>query len=121
MGRQVRRVPADWQHPKDGRRYIPMRKADDALARTTDQRMPAWPGAACTHWQLYEISSAGTPLSPPCASAPELAEWLASHDIEAAPGFTGTAEQWLRMIESGRDTSTVAMKGKSFVSPLDPP
>ncbi|MCK1577827.1 hypothetical protein [Bradyrhizobium sp. 174] len=121
MGRQVRRVPAGWEHPKRAGRYIPMRTAGDKLARATEERMPAWPAEACTHWQLYEITTAGTPLSPPFASAKELAEWLASHRVEAAPGFTGTAEQWLRMIESGRDTSTVAMKGKSFVSPLDPP
>lgn len=24
MGREVRRVPETWQHPKDGRRYIPL-------------------------------------------------------------------------------------------------
>ncbi|MEY9237731.1 hypothetical protein ABIF65_003730 [Bradyrhizobium japonicum] len=118
MGRQVRRVPADWQHPKNGRRYIPLRKADDALARATDQRMPAWPAEACTHWQLYETTTAGTPLSPPCASARDLAKWLAAHHVEAGPGFTGSEGEWLRMIEGPGEISTIAMDGKSFVSPL---
>jgi hypothetical protein len=111
-------VPAGWQHPKDGRRYIPLRKSDDALARATDQRMPTWSAEVCTHWQLYETTTAGTPLSPPCASARELAKWLADHGVEAAPGFTGSEQEWLRMIEGPGEISTIAMDGRFFVSPL---
>lgn len=102
MGRQVRRVLADWQHPRNAAgRYIPMREAGDVLARATDERMPAWPDAERTYWQMYETTTAGTPLSPPCASAETLAAWLADHHASAGPGFTGTAAQWLAMIEGG--------------------
>jgi hypothetical protein len=73
MGRQVRRVPADWQHPRNpAGRLIPMRQARDSRARASDAFMPDWPPELRTHWQLYEVTTAGTPLSPPCASA---ADW----------------------------------------------
>lgn len=99
MGREVRRVPATWQHPKDGRRYTPLAK--DA--------MPAWPEAERTHLQMYETTTAGTPLSPPSASARDLAEWLADHHADAGAGMTATEAEWLAMIEAGTPVAPFVM------------
>lgn len=50
MGREVRRVPADWQHPTDGRykngaiRYVPMfdKSHAEALRLYIEEDLPAW-------------------------------------------------------------------------------
>jgi hypothetical protein len=112
MGREVRRVPPTWQHPKDGRRYIPL--SWDNLGRPSlgaDQCMPTWPEAERTHLQMYETTSAGTPLSPPCASAKDLAKWLADHHADAGAGMTATEKEWLSMIESGKPAAPFAIEG----------
>lgn len=44
--------------------------------------MPAWPDHECSHFQLYEITSEGTPVSPVLAWREELAGW-----IQASCGF----------------------------------
>lgn len=112
MGREVRRVPAHWQHPKDGRgRYIPLlRDDDDRPSTSAGDRMPAWPAAERTHLQMYERTSKGTPLSPPCASAKDLAKWLADHHADAGAGTTATEADWLAMIESGEPAAPFAIE-----------
>jgi hypothetical protein len=97
-------VPAHWHHPKDGNgRYIPLlRDNDDRPSTSAGDRMPPWPPAERTHLQMYERTSKGTPLSPPCASAKDLAKWLADHHADAGAGQTATEVDWLAMIESGK-------------------
>ncbi|MCW2195064.1 hypothetical protein AB7M45_007837 [Bradyrhizobium elkanii] len=122
MSRTVRRVPADWQHPRNSSgRYIPLAYAlpDAPTPYPAASYMPAWPTAERTHWQLYETTSAGTPVSPPCPSPEALAKWLADHHTEAAPGFTGTEAQWLGAIKRGGVIPPVMSVGKRLVNPLD--
>lgn len=113
--REVRRVPAEWRHPRDQQgRLIPLRAGDFAAALAEwedggavgarplpEQFMPTWPPAACTHLQLYETNSAGTPLSPPLPSARDLARWLASRVGMVGPGLAATEREWLAMIAAG--------------------
>jgi hypothetical protein len=109
MGREVRRVPADWQHPKNANgRPVPLRGDHDDRP---GNRMPAWPEAERTHWQMYETTTAGTPLSPPCASPRDLAKWLADHHADAGVGMTATEAEWLAMIESGKPTAPFQIEG----------
>jgi hypothetical protein len=61
--------------------------------------MPSWPEEARLAWQMYETTTAGTPLSPPCASAKELAKWLSVHHASAGPNLLATEGEWLAMIE----------------------
>lgn len=76
--------------------------------------MPAWSAAERTHFQMYECTSAGTPLSPPCASSKDLAKWLADHHADAGVGMTATEEEWLAMIKSGRPAAPFTMeRGKA--------
>ncbi|MHC2251006.1 hypothetical protein ACVILK_000698 [Bradyrhizobium embrapense] len=121
MSRTVRRVPADWLHPRNSwGRYVPLlESAPDAPAADPARYMPAWPAPERTHWQLYETTSAGTPVSPPCPSPEALAKWLADHHVEAAPGFTGTEAQWLGAIQRGGVIPPVMTVGQRQVSPLD--
>lgn len=67
MGRQLRKVAANWEHPKDEQgRYIPMEYTEN------DKH---------THIQLYENTSEGTPISPVFTAdeTEELAEYAAEH------------------------------------------
>lgn len=120
MGREIRRVPPNWQHPKttkhdyqrgvDVESYHPLYDRDFAEAMQDwyaewrkwesgerdpnappGMRYDQWSGGPpdpeyyqhgikeedCTWFQAYETVSEGTPVSPPFATAEELAQYLA--------------------------------------------
>ena len=107
MGREIRRVPQGWEHPKDARgHYIGLLDMTykQALvnwredgAHEDDKPEPEWYrpdfDAEPTHYQIYETVSEGTPVSPVFANLEELQAWL----IET--GHTPTAAA--RFAESG--------------------
>lgn len=119
MGREVRKVPADWQHPKEGDRYTPLsdgytKARDDFMAKVAadglqealdywgiapnqDDYMPDWPEAECTHFMMYEDTSEGTPISPAFATPEELARWLADTGASSFGRSTASYEAWLRV------------------------
>src|SRR3990167_4438568 len=137
MGREVRRVPADWQHPKDehtgrykplfeGDRYEPRRKdleenlAADGLKAAIDwcgnppdinDYMPNWPESEKTHLMMYEDTSEGTPISPAFATPEELARWLTDNKASAFCGMTATYEQWLNVCRGAWAPSLVISGG----------
>lgn len=93
MGRELRRVPADWQHPKDDRGdWLPMHEwfgcDEETIAQGLEEGwldaslphygcplMPQWPFSERTHVQYYESTTEGTPLSPVLPTVEELAAW----------------------------------------------
>lgn len=122
MGREIRRVPPNWQHPKvtkfdyrlckEVESYQPLydREFGEAMEEwyadwkqwesgNPDPNAPPgmkyheWSGGPpnpayyqhgireqdCTWFQAYETVSEGTPVSPPFATAEELAQYLAEH------------------------------------------
>lgn len=124
MGREVRMVPPDWQHPKDARgRYIPlhdgpslaehMEYADDDAGPPPNPAdyMPRWMPDQATHLMMYETCSEGTPISPAFATPEELARWLADNRASAFGGMTATYEQWLAMAKRGWAPSAVVQGG----------
>jgi hypothetical protein len=60
--------------------------------------MPNWPESERTHYQMYETTTLGTPISPPMPTIDSLAHWLADNNASAAADFTCTYEEWLRFI-----------------------
>lgn len=133
MGREVRRVPANWQHPNDvrtgrhkplypGDRYAEaaqefMEKANaeglqaaiDWHGQAPDQNdyMPNWPESERTHYMMYEDTSEGTPISPAFATPEELARWLADTGASAFGDSTASYEGWLRVANGGYAPSAV--------------
>lgn len=135
MGREIRRVPADWEHPRQqckhspwtggcheakangGRCFMPLHNRDyDTEAREwiaaaekwhrgepdehsraedmaehpfywdwsgpppdKDYYRPKWTDAECTHFQVYETVSEGTPVTPHFATKAELVDYLVAH------------------------------------------
>ena len=88
MGREIRKVPNDWEHPKDkngdfiplleGYRYSIDLKDPDNEPKIADY-MPDWPLEKQTHYVLYENFSKGTPLSPLFKTWEKMPKWL--HDL----------------------------------------
>lgn len=64
MGREIRRVPAGWEHPCNEKgEYIPKLKSE-------------MPEEDATHYQIYEDVTEGTPVSPVFETLEEMKEWL---------------------------------------------
>ncbi len=157
MGREVRRVPADWKHPKRNGRYVPLfegpwEKAaeewDREAARFADGKwygdeplpasatgltyaewngnrprpedyMPTWPAESRTHWQMYETTTEGTPISPVVATPEGLAQWLAEHGASTFGDMTTDYATWLRMIGVGSTFCGVIIGGDRDVSGVE--
>jgi len=137
MGREVRRVPANWEHPtgRDGR-HIPMHKAmlyepaevEEGIRDgwLTDEPphygmdiMPDWPSEERTHLQMYETCSEGTPISPVLVTPEELARWLADNKASAWAGMTASYEAWLHTIKEGSAVGSVWSPGHGMVSGVE--
>ncbi len=140
MGREVRRVPKNWEHPRaDDGRYQPMHDEDfetamDEWYAEWKAHVPAehdgmpywewngsppdpayyrpkWTDAERTHLMMYEDTSEGTPLSPAFETPEELARWLADNGASAMGSMTATYEQWLATCKGAWAPSMVIENG----------
>lgn len=139
MGRELRRVPKDWKHPKENGKYQPLwgglyskelvafealqkeKGLQEALdnhgkAPNKDEYMPEWPENEKTHIQMYEDTSEGTPISPVMDAPEALAQWLVDNKASAFADETATYDQWLSTIKSGWAVSAVFVPGKGLIS-----
>ena len=136
MGREVRRVPADWKHPEDCGRLKPLFDGynsalenfrDDVekmgLGKALDYHgggpvsenyMPDWPEAERTHYQLYEDTTEGTPISPPMPDPESLARWLADNNASALGSDTASYDAWLGIAKGGYAPSMVVVGGRTM-------
>lgn len=138
--REVRRVPANWEHPCDANGdYIPLhggsfsKKAaawDEENAKwergefpdyasekcktmtyaeydserpRPEEYMPDWPDVERTHYQMYETTTEGTPISPVFATPEEVAAYCADpkNDVSAWASIPASYEAWLRVAKGG--------------------
>ena len=137
MGREVRRVPANWQHPRDEctGRYKPLypfhyysEEASaflnlptvDALQLAIDEHegapdtrdyMPNWSESECTHYMMYETVTEGTPISPAFATPEDLAWWLVDNKASACGHTTAGYNHWLRVAKGGYAPTAVITSG----------
>lgn len=126
MGREVRRVPANWEHPKGERgHYIPMYAGGTFTKEELQEfdeeppMMPNWPEEERTHFQMYEDTSEGTPISPVMASIEELARWLADTGASAFADMPASYEAWLRTCQIGSAVSAVSFEGGPMLSGVE--
>jgi hypothetical protein len=59
------------------------------------------------HYQMWETTSEGSPISPPFTTPQELARWLSDNDASACGSRGATYEGWLAMITQGWAPSMV--------------
>jgi len=69
--------------------------------------MPDFPEGSRTHYQMYEDTSEGTPISPVMETPEALAHWLADNGASSFGSDTATYEQWLRVCGGGYAPSIV--------------
>lgn len=114
MSRAVRRVPKGWEHPVRYEERVrsrfhnaysphfrPLLRSDmDALIGDEPRPM----------WQMYEETTEGTPVSPPCETPEALADWLVAHNVSVFADMTATREQWLAMITGSGATVGMLMR-----------
>lgn len=162
MSREVRKVPATWEHPKNetgeliplyggsyaqrvaewdehavqwekgfyrsfrndrwGPKTLEMTytyaKWDNPRPEPHDY-MPDWPEAERTHYQMYETTTEGTPLSPVLESPEALAHWLADNNASAFGRLTATFEQWRAIIVRGGHTVSAIMVNGNLISGVE--
>lgn len=87
----MRRVPQGWRHPfyHDSfglRCFLPIPRS--AIPFTGKPSM----------FQMYEIQTAGTPISPIFATKEELVKWLVDSKITYIGPSEGTEEEWNEVI-----------------------
>ncbi len=151
MGREVRRVPSNWQHPKNdsdshqpmydesfreaaiswkaefleweaGKQFDyfkPEKHPDDFQfwewgGGPPDRGCyrPDWSEGLRTHYQMYETTTEGTPISPVMESPETLAQWLVDNNASASASQTATYKAWLAVCYGGYAPSAVGVAGK---------
>ena len=73
--------------------------------------MPDWSESERTHYQMYESTTEGTPISPVMDSPESLARWLTDNKASAGAGRPASYNAWLATIRAGW--------AASFEGPLD--
>ena len=85
-------------------------EADNCIGAKPDPEhyMPDWPEEERTHFQMYETTSEGTPISPPMPTEEALADWLVDNKASTF-GHDAMASRkgWLRMIRLGSAPTAV--------------
>lgn len=129
MSREIRRVPLDYQHPREWDSY---RRRIEFLSLYPGERfasdmadfkanpedwegrkprfeeyMPDFTGRDDLGYCMYETTSEGSPISPVFATPEEVARWLADNDASAFGSDTATYEQWLSVCLGGWAPSAV--------------
>lgn len=129
MGREIRRVSPNWEHPKDAKgKYRPLFDSTYRQAiighfkelgwylkrpRYLKEWIELWPNdeyhrphwkTEPTHYQIYETVSEGTPISPVFARLDEMKVWLLGE------GYSEKASQ--KFVESGWAPSMIFVPGK---------
>ena len=88
MGRNVRRVPPEWEHPVD---------KNGEFEPLFQDEMPQWSEDEATHYQMYEETTEGTPISPIMETPEALASWLYENEVSWCGSITATYEAWLEV------------------------
>jgi len=144
MGREVRKVSANWQHPMDDCGiYRPLCSGNDyeyhkdqfvqefitnGLQSAIDEcgnppdindYMPNWTEAEKTHYMMYEDTSEGTPISPAFKTPEDLAEWLVYNNSSSFGCATASYEAWLNIAKGGYAVSAVGIPGLGLINGVD--
>jgi len=72
----------------------------------------------CSHYQMYETTTEGTPISPVMKTPEELAQWLVDNKASALGRQTASYEAWLQVCK-GNSVVTGVFTPNGFVSGVE--
>ena len=144
MGREVRKVPSDWdrwkhssqplfdgfneaiahwnEHSSNWQKGLYLKSIGSQWIPIPDEYkhysyeewdmdrpdpadyMPDWDKSERTHYQMYENTTEGTPLSPAFATEDELIDYLVDNKVSAFASDTRDREFWTNIVK--RDTGS---------------
>jgi hypothetical protein len=144
MGREVKRVPLDFDWPMgviwpgfmggycSNMDYISKRKEKDSCyycnlyRKISGEDYDLEAQHNCPNyerqvpegdgWQMWETTSEGSAISPVFETPEKLAQWLADNKASAFGSDTATYDEWLSMIKAGWSPGAVYTPGKGLVS-----
>lgn len=79
MGREIRKVPPNWDHPKTPEGHYQPMFNETFKGEGNPLFYRTWKDEKATWYQLWETVSEGTPVSPPFATREELIEYLVTN------------------------------------------
>lgn len=145
MGREIRQVPPDWEHPKDDKgNYIPLfdetyiealREYEKECLAWQDEPQDGysfeeWHGARpspdgyrpewtekATYYQIYETVTEGTPVSRVFTSLDEMRTWLVTQgfSVKAAMAFAETGWAPSMVFDPKRGMSGLGIHSLDFL------
>ena len=65
-----------------------------------DDYMPPWSEEEATHWQMYETTTEGSPISPVMPDPESLAHWLEDNNASWFADKTCNFDRWMQIIDS---------------------
>lgn len=118
MGREVRMVPENYEHPKDENGYyIPLIYSKEELEKLeTECDIPYMfekIEPSFNMYCMYETCSEGTPLTPIFKTKEELARYCADNKISYFGRMTANYEQWMGVI-NGSLGGYLGINGNGF-------
>ncbi len=133
MGREVRRVSKDWEHPTgENGEYMPLFSPEEWMSKgkyyqeypesfegerkeinlfDPKDYMPLTKIEDRPLLMMYETTTEGTPISPAFKTPEELARWLADNGASSFGSMTSSYEDWLETCKKGWAVSAVMEKG----------
>jgi hypothetical protein len=70
-------------------------------------------------WQLWETTSEGSPISPPCETPEKLAQWLVDNNASSFGSDTLPYETWLKFIKDEQWAPSMVMDGQRLMSGVE--
>ena len=139
MGREVKRVPLDFDWPLNKRwyGYVINKCSDGDYNLTCDDcrkfakiknikldkvkcpdleilEVPKGEG-----WQMWETTTEGGPISPVFKTPEKLAQWLVNNNVSTFGNDTATYDQWLKMIKGSGFAVSMVIKGNKIMSGVE--
>lgn len=108
MGRMIKRVPLDFDHPIETTWPGYLRRCDDWECGGCEDCSPVDPPTG-DGWQLWEDTSEGSPMSPVFADAEQLAVWMSENPV----GFAGS---WISLEAARRFVNGPGWAPSMFVA-----
>lgn len=131
MGREIRRVPKGWEHPKDHKgKYKPIcdESYEEALKSyeqnpedwdytppDKDYYRPSWPTEPQTCYQIYETVSEGTPVSPVFDTEDEMKEWLLEQGYTKGAVYSFIRHRWAPSMTFGPEGLIMGIASMEYI------